>query len=628
MVADDNLLGLIWCTRGVEPSGDDVSFANSFSGGDAWSDRYDVGRGRHSTLTRADGLFHTIWASNRISDSNYEIYFSQSADSGVTWEAPTNPDPLDGAMRLTIAERNSWHPAIATNDEGINVVWADNRSLDTTNYEIYYNQSLDGGITWTHGLTGYPLTTESGTSEFPSISTYGNIIVIAWQDDRNGEDEIFFKHSTNNGVNWETDTYISAGRHPSITCDEDGVHIVWSDDVSETNSEIFYIQSTDWGTTWDSVTRLTYAEGSSESPKIIADDWGRHVIWKDSRGYNSLYYKQNDIIPPSAPTGLYVDAIGLYPRYATVIFDWFDNSEPDLEEYYAYRREGGQSWERRGSSLESYWQDNCNYDTHYWYYVAAVDMAKNESGASNIVHVYVPRPGSMMIAGIGNASPSPYLVQRTGYRNCGNTFEYTMDYDTEELIYRFENLVPEKFYLLALIHYAVDNSRIQALDVEGVTLLNGFSVTNKPGFDALWIPQQLYQDGEIQTNIRKVIGEDAVISEIIVAEFDATFEIYGGGSGGGTQTADENLPILHSILTYPNPARNDMRIKFGLPKEEKVSLIIYDVSGREIEFIVDKVLRAGYYTIRLDNMNLPSGIYFARLVTDNYTEIKKLVVMK
>jgi len=97
---------------------------------------------------------------------------------------------------------------------------------------------------------------------------------------------------------------------------------------------------------------------------------------------------------------------------------------------------------------------------------------------------------------------------------------------------------------------------------------------------------------------------------------------------GGAQTAYSNIPMVHSLSLYPNPAKNDLTIRFGIPREEKVSLRVYDVSGREVKMLVDGRLEAGYHIIRLDNRNLPSGIYFARLVTNIYTTTKKLVLMK
>jgi len=103
---------------------------------------------------------------------------------------------------------------------------------------------------------------------------------------------------------------------------------------------------------------------------------------------------------------------------------------------------------------------------------------------------------------------------------------------------------------------------------------------------------------------------------------------YIRSGGGGGQTADSNIPIIHSLFLHPNPARNDMTIKFGIPKEERVSLKVYDVSGREVKTLVDGRLEAGYHTIRLDGKSLPTGIYFARLATDGYKATRKLVLMK
>ncbi|MCK4256867.1 T9SS type A sorting domain-containing protein [candidate division WOR-3 bacterium] len=121
--------------------------------------------------------------------------------------------------------------------------------------------------------------------------------------------------------------------------------------------------------------------------------------------------------------------------------------------------------------------------------------------------------------------------------------------------------------------------------------------------------------------------DDVVISEIILGEFDETFEIYGR-NGGGTQTTGSNIPITYYISIFPNPAKNDMTISFGIPREEMVVLNVYDLSGREVKKLVDSKFEAGYHTIKLNHMSLPSGIYFARLVTDGFDETKKIVLIK
>ena len=71
-----------------------------------------------------------------------------------------------------------------------------------------------------------------------------------------------------------------------------------------------------------------------------------------------------------------------------------------------------------------------------------------------------------------------------------------------------------------------------------------------------------------------------------------------------------------------------MNIRFGIPREERISLKLYDISGRRVKTLVDDRVKAGYHVIKLDSKNLPSGIYFARLRTDTYMTTKKLVLMK
>ena len=63
-----------------------------------------------------------------------------------------------------------------------------------------------------------------------------------------------------------------------------------------------------------------------------------------------------------------------------------------------------------------------------------------------------------------------------------------------------------------------------------------------------------------------------------------------------------------------------------------VRLIVYDILGREIAVLVNEStaggLNAGTYEADWDASNYPSGIYFYKLVTDNYTETKKMVLLK
>jgi hypothetical protein len=79
---------------------------------------------------------------------------------------------------------------------------------------------------------------------------------------------------------------------------------------------------------------------------------------------------------------------------------------------------------------------------------------------------------------------------------------------------------------------------------------------------------------------------------------------------------------------FPNPFNPVTEIKFGIPAESFVKLIIYDVLGREVAEIVNENLKAGEYKVKWNAANYSSGIYFYKLQTSSYTQTRKLVLMK
>jgi 5-hydroxyisourate hydrolase-like protein (transthyretin family) len=61
---------------------------------------------------------------------------------------------------------------------------------------------------------------------------------------------------------------------------------------------------------------------------------------------------------------------------------------------------------------------------------------------------------------------------------------------------------------------------------------------------------------------------------------------------------------------------------------QTVTLKIFDLLGREVAVLVNETLQPGTYELRFDTGDLPSGIYFYQLETENFTETKKLILLK
>ena len=79
---------------------------------------------------------------------------------------------------------------------------------------------------------------------------------------------------------------------------------------------------------------------------------------------------------------------------------------------------------------------------------------------------------------------------------------------------------------------------------------------------------------------------------------------------------------------YPNPFNPATAFQFGLPADVSVSLIIYDISGRQTAVLTDEPLQAGYHRLEFNAGNLASGVYFARFEAGDFVRIQKLLLIK
>lgn len=93
--------------------------------------------------------------------------------------------------------------------------------------------------------------------------------------------------------------------------------------------------------------------------------------------------------------------------------------------------------------------------------------------------------------------------------------------------------------------------------------------------------------------------------------------------------ADMNHLDFALMQNYPNPFNAETRISYTIPKRGHVSLILYDLLGKEILTLVDEVQPADRYSVDFDASKLATGIYFYRLKTDeNRIQTRKMTIIK
>ncbi|MCH7769634.1 MAG: T9SS type A sorting domain-containing protein [Bacteroidetes bacterium] len=79
---------------------------------------------------------------------------------------------------------------------------------------------------------------------------------------------------------------------------------------------------------------------------------------------------------------------------------------------------------------------------------------------------------------------------------------------------------------------------------------------------------------------------------------------------------------------YPNPFNPTTTIEYSIPEASFVELKIYDILGGEVASLVKENKPSGKHSVKFNASNLPSGIYFYRIVSGNFTATKKLILLK
>jgi len=164
--------------------GQEIYYCRSTDQGGAWSDpvrlsfNNQAGVGRYPTIGANGENVYVFWSDSRDEGDYYELYFTRSQDAGETWGNET---------RLTFAGDDSYGPNIAVSGDALHLTWNEHRD---GNWEIYYKNSMDNGMTWS---TDTRLTNDAANSWYPSIAVAGQTVNVAWCDNRTGDWNIYYK---------------------------------------------------------------------------------------------------------------------------------------------------------------------------------------------------------------------------------------------------------------------------------------------------------------------------------------------------------------------------------------------------------------------------------------------------
>ncbi|RPI17459.1 MAG: T9SS C-terminal target domain-containing protein [Ignavibacteriae bacterium] len=150
------------------------------------------------------------------------------------------------------------------------------------------------------------------------------------------------------------------------------------------------------------------------------------------------------------------------------------------------------------------------------------------------------------------------------------------------------------------------------------------SILRNTGSESPWT---LQNSGVMsQLNAISVLNSN---ENIIYAVGDNGIMLKTDNGGIGIQKISTEIPNKFSLSqNYPNPFNPKTIINFQLPMSNYVKLYIYDALGREIGTLVNEQLKAGTYQVDWQADSYASGVYYYKLITDGFSETKKMILIK
>jgi hypothetical protein len=540
---------------------------------------------------------HVVWFDYRDASiyggEGVNIYYKKSTNNGGDWSSD---------VKIVDDVNNSFDPSIGVYQNNIHVVWYDDRH---GYYEIYYKRSTDDGLTWGSDVR---LTNAVQDSEDPVLYVIGTSVHVVWSDWRDGNWEIYYKRSTNNGVNWTSDVRLtnSTGfsEHPQIVTTQDGqtIHVVWQD-YRDGNYEIYYKRSTDGGVNWGSDTRLTNATGNSRWPSLAISGTTIHLTWTDNRtGTEFIYYKKstNNGINWTSDVSVVdqmsaVSSIALSNNGQLVHLVWMDyrHGTNNSEIYYKRSVDAGASWEA-DARLTSNSADQITPGVAIGVQTVHVVWSDMRDGNWEIYYKRNPT---------GNILPVQ-LASFTATVVNGNSVR--LDWRT----------------ISEVNNYGFEVQRALSAPTNFITLpgsfIPGHGTTNEP---------------QVYTYLDQNVPSGRLYYRLKQIDLDGTIHYSDPISVDIlTDVLEAPTPTAYVLQqNYPNPFNPSTKIKFSIPvgTEHAPSLLrVYDVLGREVATLVNESLPPGSYEVTFDAAGLASGVYFYRLTVGAFMQAKRMVLMR
>ena len=220
----------------------------------------------------------------------------------------------------------------------------------------------------------------------------------------------------------------------------------------------------------------------------------------------------------------------------------------------------------------------------------------------------------LVMTGNSNGKTSVYIFKSIGiniYQTLDSIFEYS---DDNNLLTQDIKILNGHIYPSILT--GSYNGKIYVYQYNGIEYTKIFEKLDYPG-----------------SAIRRVYWT-------ILENTDSYFNTWSSSSSNGyfylfkrqVQTGISCLPFYPNKFelsqNYPNPFNSETKIRVSIPENGNIILKIFDITGRKVAVLLNEYKTAGIYEIKFNGENLSGGVYFYKLQSGNYSETKRMILLK
>jgi hypothetical protein len=264
-VAGSNVY-IAWSQSNADDTQSDVFFRRSTDNGATWKTRVIISQGdelvSRPAMTVSGSYIHIVWnqADPAVGPNWYQVYIRSSPNGGATWTAPKD---------LTSAKETFLPAIVASSGANVYVVYesiAFDSSPDLYT-DVLFLSSNNNGATWNPPVTIAEFVAANGENG-PWLAAAGSNVFVFWLYADFHYGDLYFRRSSNYGDSWGSvsDGLNDKERTPQevrVAISGSNVYIVWSNIWP---FEVYFLGSTDNGTSWSAVKNISNNAGRSLSP--------------------------------------------------------------------------------------------------------------------------------------------------------------------------------------------------------------------------------------------------------------------------------------------------------------------------------------------------------------------------